>query len=173
MASENAMNQKRRTRPSSAVCRRTSAPGCRISTATARAAAQRGFTIIELMIVVAIIGILAALATQTFQGAIARAHVAEAISAVAPMKLIIAENFAFDPADDACNGIRDITNPIGAVTSSACTDDGTTATVHLVMSDETGRAVADFVSNRITRVVWHCVGDASSPGYMNLPACCR
>lgn len=167
------MNQKRRTSPSSAACRHTPAPGCRTSTATARAAAQHGFTVIELMIVAAIIGILAALATQTFQGAVARAHVAEAISAVAPMKIIIAENFAFDPADDACNGIRDITNPIGAVTSSACTDDGTTATVHLVMSDETGRAVADFVSNPITQVIWHCVGDASSPGYVNLPASCR
>jgi hypothetical protein len=32
------------------------------------------------------------------------------------------------------------------------------------MSDETGRAVADFVSNRNTQVIWHCVGDASSPG---------
>ena len=138
-----------------------------------RQAAEQGFTLVELMVTVAIVGILAALATQSYQGAVARAHVADALSTVAPMKTIIAENFAFDPDGDACNGIRDITSPIGAVSSSTCTDDGTVVIVNVIMTAETGNAVADFVSNRGTQVVWNCVGDATSAGYLNLPANCR
>jgi type IV pilus assembly protein PilA len=145
----------------------------RSAAALRSAAGERGFSLVELMVTVAVVGILAALATQSYMGAIARAHVADALSTVAPMKTIVAENFAFDPNGNACNGIRDITSPIGAVTSATCSDDGTVVTVHIVMSEETGGAVADFVSSRTTQMVWNCVGDASSPGYLNLPQICR
>lgn len=51
--------------------------------------AQKGFTLIELMIVVAIIGILAAIAIPAYQNYIARSQVAEAFALTAGQKTAI------------------------------------------------------------------------------------
>ena len=69
---------------------------------------QKGFTLIELMIVVAIVGILAALAVPAYQDYTVRARVAEALGFASAAKLAVSEtmiaNGGTAPTDNASAG---------------------------------------------------------------------
>ena len=72
-----------------------------------------GFTLIELMIVVAIIGILAAVAIPQYQNYVARAQVSEALSLASGAKVAVAEYFNTNgtfPADNSTAGLTEPTD---------------------------------------------------------------
>lgn len=82
---------------------------------------QKGFTLIELMIVIAIIGILAAIALPAYQDYTKRSRVSEGLSLAGGVKSALTEYYASNnkwPTSNAEAGVADATNIKGNAVKS-------------------------------------------------------
>jgi type IV pilus assembly protein PilA len=77
----------------------------------------QGFTLVELMIALAIIGIIMAIAVPSYQNYTRRAHYSEIVNATAPYKIAVAECYQIMGSVTGCDGgTNSIPNNITAAT---------------------------------------------------------
>lgn len=127
---------------------------------------EQGFTLIELMIVIAIIGILAAIALPAYQDYTIRAKVSEGIMIGSVAKATIAENLQNGAADN-CSGVGDISMNM---TTMVCEGGVITATVAHGVGIIDDVVIALTPESMTTGVVWAC-STTSNEKYV--PAECR
>ena len=145
---------------------------------------EKGFTLIELMIVVAIIGILAAVAIPAYQDYIARAQVSEAVSLMGSAKTPLAEYFADKGtwptalSDVLGNSSGKYTDSITGVNTGTVAGTGSTYTVQATM--KTGGVNAAITAGSVQLNTgdsgknWNCTAGTANPiSSKYLPGACR
>ena len=141
---------------------------------------QQGFTLIELMIVVAIVGILAAIAIPAYQDYTVRARVTEGMSLASAAKVTVAENAMSGTAfsagwttpsatDNVSNVAIASSNGVITITYTSTAGGGT-----LTLTPTAGSSTA-LVANTVPTdaIQWDCGAGSDTLSARYRPANCR
>ncbi|HEZ5943554.1 TPA: pilin [Neisseria meningitidis] len=123
---------------------------------------QKGFTLIELMIVIAIVGILAAVALPAYQDYTARAQVSEAILLAEGQKSAVTEyylNHGEWPANNSSAGVATSANIKGKYVQSVEVKNGVVTATMLstgVNNEIKGKKLSLWAKRQNGSVKWFC-----------------
>lgn len=134
---------------------------------------QKGFTLIELMIVVAIVGILAAVAIPAYSDYTTRAKVTDGLSLAAGAKTLVSENL--QSGQTANSGWTDLTNPTTNVSSVAVNASGMITIDYAAAVGNGGNIKLNPSTSAAGVISWVCRGATTGTAMSSnfLPASCR
>ncbi len=143
---------------------------------------QKGFTLIELMIVVAIIGILAAIAIPAYQDYTVRSKMTEAVVGMSAAKVAISEFYQSQGSMPQNVSSAGISTAINAKYLNRLSYNRTAATTSVITgyitanlggSTSAGESVELAASGTNERVEWDCRPVTGGVATKYLPADCR
>jgi type IV pilus assembly protein PilA len=133
---------------------------------------QKGFTLIELMIVITIMAILMSIAIPSYQQYTKKAHYAEVIQAAAPYKLAVAECYQDTGTLNQCNsGHFGIPKPYKGTHLIDTIKVSNHGQIHITPKNIFGiQAKEDLILTPELAglsLIWHTTGGAVSAGYIH------